>query len=93
MRNPHADDQVGAFATNGSSQVVDTAFAGVNDAGNTLENGGLAGAIGTKDGRYGALLDTEGDAPKGLHRTIGRFQVLDLEHGISHYATSSRVPR
>src|ERR1051325_10349405 len=69
------------------------AFERIDDAGNRLQGGGLAGAVGAEDGDDLALLHREAHAAQRLHRAVVRLDMGELEDGGHERARlSSRKP-
>src|SRR6185295_3457700 len=55
-------------------------------AGDGLEDGGLAGAVGAQHGDDLAALDLQADAAQCLHRAVAGLDVRELQDSVTHAA-------
>jgi hypothetical protein len=51
----------------------------VDKTGNTVDQGGLAGAVGADQSQELALIQGEGDIPQGNPRSVGYAKTADVE--------------
>jgi hypothetical protein len=77
---------VGSLALGTGAEHVDAAGPGLG-AGDRLEAGGLARAVGADQGDQLAGAHLERDALHGLDAAIGDLEVADLEDGVAHAAS------
>ena len=72
-------DLVGAHALDAAALVQDIAGLGLQQAGNGLQGGGLAGTVGTDQGDDLALIHLEGDVLDGVDVAVVNVDVIDLQ--------------
>ena len=72
-------DLVGAHALDAAALVQDVAGLGLQQAGNGLQGGGLAGTVGTDQGDDLALIHLKGDVLDGVDVAVVNVDVIDLQ--------------
>ena len=80
LAHPHGDPDLGIGERDGSAVHAHHAAIGHDEAADRLQQRGLAGAVGTEQGEHLAALHLEVDVEEDLDRSVGRVDVVDLEH-------------